>query len=106
MSKITSTAMKDVPAVNYPSLSDGYYEVEAIRNKRVRKVKFLLFFFFPSWDFLFSFFIFYILEYNNHFSVQFFFCLMEFFLWQFYRVRWSIWSNGEYPFCFCSSCIP
>lgn len=43
MSKKTSESPKDVPAVNLPSLSDGFYEVEAILRKRVRKVKFLLF---------------------------------------------------------------
>lgn len=80
MSKITSTTTKDVPAVNYPSLSDGYYEVEAIRNKRVRKVKFLIFFFFQSWDFLFIFFyLLYLKSTIIIFLSNFFFCLMEFY---------------------------
>lgn len=32
-----------------PMLSEGYYEVEAIRRKRIRKVKFLFFLFFYDW---------------------------------------------------------
>ncbi|GAU29207.1 hypothetical protein TSUD_361970 [Trifolium subterraneum] len=37
--KITLKAPKDVPAVNFPSLDDGFYEAESICQKRTRKGK-------------------------------------------------------------------
>ncbi|PNY16627.1 chromo domain-containing protein LHP1-like [Trifolium pratense] len=37
--KVTSEAPKRVPAINFPSLNDGFYEAESIRQKRVRKGK-------------------------------------------------------------------
>ncbi|PNX70589.1 hypothetical protein L195_g057544 [Trifolium pratense] len=42
--KITSKAPKGVPAVNLPSLNDGLYEAESIRQKRIRmgKVEYLV----------------------------------------------------------------
>lgn len=60
MSKKTSEAPKIVPAVKFPSLNDGYFEVGAIHNKRVHKVKFLLFLCFVQLS-----------EYEDHFFVQF-----------------------------------
>ncbi|XP_050914157.1 chromo domain-containing protein LHP1 [Lathyrus oleraceus] len=39
MSRKTSETPKDVPAVKFPSLSDGYFEIAAICNKRVHKGK-------------------------------------------------------------------
>ncbi|XP_027187096.1 chromo domain-containing protein LHP1-like [Cicer arietinum] len=50
MSKKTSESPKDVPAVNLPSLSDGFYEVEAILRKRVRKGKVEYFVKWFGWD--------------------------------------------------------
>ncbi|PNX98026.1 chromo domain-containing protein LHP1-like, partial [Trifolium pratense] len=37
--KITAVAPKHVPALNFPSLDDGFYEAESILQKRVRKGK-------------------------------------------------------------------
>lgn len=68
MSRKTSETPKDVPAVKFPSLSDGYFEIAAICNKRVHKVKFHLYLFFIL-EVLFFFSV--ILEYDDHFLVQF-----------------------------------
>jgi hypothetical protein len=41
----TLEAPKDISAVNFPSLNDGFYETESIRQKRVCRVMFDLIFF-------------------------------------------------------------
>ncbi|XP_058779147.1 chromo domain-containing protein LHP1-like [Vicia villosa] len=50
MSKKTSEAPKNVPAVKFPSLDDGYFEVGAIHNKRVHKGKVEYFVQWSGWD--------------------------------------------------------
>jgi hypothetical protein len=80
MNMKTLEAPKDILAVNFPSLNDGFYEAESIRQKRVCRVIFDLLFIFHSSVFIFIFYILYVLEYVNHLSVPSFFMLGFFFL--------------------------